>query len=38
MNCDTMSENTNDLRKTVEENRGTWKKLELKIPGLKEYC
>jgi hypothetical protein len=37
MNCDTMSENTPDLRKTVEQNRGTWKKLQLKIPGLEEY-
>ena len=37
MCCDTMPENTPDLRKTVEENRGTWKKLQLKIPGLKEY-
>jgi hypothetical protein len=37
MNYDTMPENTPDLRKTVEENRGTWKKLQLKIPGLKEY-
>jgi len=38
MNCDTMPENTTpDLRKTVEENRGTWKKLQLKIPGLGEY-
>jgi hypothetical protein len=34
---DTMPENTPDLRKAVEENRGTWKKLQLKIPGLKEY-
>ena len=32
-----MPENTLDIRKTIEENRGTWKKLQLKIPGLKEY-
>ncbi len=32
-----MPENTPDLRKTIEDNRGTWKKLQLKIPGLKEY-
>ncbi len=32
-----MPENTPDLRKTVEENRGTLKKLQLKIPGLQEY-
>ncbi len=37
MNCDRMPENTPDLRKIVEENRGTWKKLQLKIPELKEY-
>jgi hypothetical protein len=32
-----MPENTPDLRKAVEDNRGTLKKLQLKIPGLKEY-
>lgn len=32
-----MPENTPDLRNTIEENRGTWKKLQLKIPGLQEY-
>jgi len=32
-----MAENTPDIRKTIEENRGTLKKLQLKIPGLKEY-
>jgi hypothetical protein len=32
-----MPENTPDLRKTIEDNRGTLKKLQLKIPGLKEY-
>jgi hypothetical protein len=32
-----MPENPPDLRKTIEENRGTWKKLQLKIPGLEEY-
>ena len=32
-----MPENTPDIRKSVEENRGTWKNLQLKIPGLKEY-
>lgn len=37
MNRYTMPENTPDLRNTVEENRGTWKKLQLKIPGLNEY-
>ena len=37
MNYYTMPENAPDLRKTVEENRGTWKKLQLKIPGLQEY-
>jgi hypothetical protein len=26
-----------DLREKIVENRGTWKKLQLKIPGLKEY-
>ncbi|MGB9124926.1 MAG: hypothetical protein WA833_03420 [Nitrosotalea sp.] len=31
-----MSE-TPDIRKTVEENRGTLKKLQLKIPALREY-
>lgn len=37
MDYDTMPENSPDIRKTVEENRGTLKKLQLKIPGLKEY-
>jgi hypothetical protein len=37
MDCDTMPQDTPDIRKTVEENRGTIKKLQLKIPGLKEY-
>ncbi|MDE1769500.1 MAG: hypothetical protein KGI28_02965 [Thaumarchaeota archaeon] len=32
-----MPEKTPDIRKTVEDNRGTLKKLQLKIPGLKEY-
>ena len=32
-----MPENTPDLRKAVEDNRGTLKKLQLKIPGLQEY-
>ena len=32
-----MPENTPDLRNVVEDNRGTWKKLQLKIPGLREY-
>jgi len=32
-----MAENSPDIRKAVEENRGTLKKLQLKIPGLKEY-
>ncbi|HZS74523.1 MAG TPA: hypothetical protein VFA69_08490 [Candidatus Nitrosotalea sp.] len=32
-----MAENSPDIRKIVEENRGTLKKLQLKIPGLKEY-
>lgn len=32
-----MTENPPDLRKTIEDNRGTWKKLQLKIPALKEY-
>jgi hypothetical protein len=32
-----MPENTPDLRKVIDDNRGTWKKLQLKIPGLKEY-
>lgn len=32
----TMSE-TPDVRKTVEDNRGTLKKLQLKIPALREY-
>ena len=32
-----MPENTPDIRKTVEDNRGTLKKLQLKIPNLKEY-
>lgn len=26
-----------DLREKIVENRGSWKKLQLKIPGLKEY-
>ncbi len=34
---DAMPENTPDIRKTVEDNRGTLKKLQLKIPGLNEY-
>ena len=32
-----MPEKTPDIRKTVEDNQGTLKKLQLKIPGLKEY-
>ncbi|CUR52192.1 Coiled-coil motif protein [Nitrosotalea devaniterrae] len=32
-----MPENNPDLREKIVENRGTWKKLQLKIPGLKEY-
>jgi len=32
-----MPENTPDIRKTIEDNRGTLKKLQLKIPGLQEY-
>ena len=32
-----MPENTPDIRKTIEDNRGTLKKLQLKIPALKEY-
>ena len=32
-----MSENNPDLREKIVENRGTWKKLQLKIPGLREY-
>ena len=32
-----MPENTPDIRKIVEDNRGTLKKLQLKIPGLNEY-
>lgn len=32
-----MPENSPDLRKTVEENRGILKNLQLKIPALKEY-
>jgi len=32
-----MSENNPDLREKIVENRGTWKKLQLKIPGLMEY-
>ncbi|MDE1842655.1 MAG: hypothetical protein KGH95_03285 [Thaumarchaeota archaeon] len=31
-----MSDNP-DLREKIVENRGTWKKLQLKIPGLREY-
>jgi len=31
-----MSDNP-DLREKIVENRGTWKKLQLKIPGLQEY-
>lgn len=34
---DTMPENTPDIRKIVEDNRGMLKKLQLKIPGLNEY-
>lgn len=37
MDCDAMPENTPDIRKTIEDNRGTLKKLQLKIPTLKEY-
>ena len=32
-----MPENNPDLREKIVENRGTWKKLQLKIPGLREY-
>src|SRR5579872_2220854 len=32
-----MAENNPDLREKIVENRGTWKKLQLKIPGLREY-
>ena len=32
-----MPEGTPDLRNTIEDNRGTWTKLQLKIPGLQEY-
>jgi hypothetical protein len=32
-----MPENNPDLRDKIVENRGTWKKLQLKIPGLREY-
>lgn len=32
-----MSDNNPDLREKIVENRGTWKKLQLKIPGLREY-
>ncbi len=32
-----MVENNPDLREKIVENRGTLKKLQLKIPGLKEY-
>ncbi len=32
-----MSENNPNLREKIVENRGTWKKLQLKIPGLREY-
>lgn len=37
IDCDAMPENTPDIRKTIEDNRGTLKKLQLKIPALKEY-
>src|SRR5574340_336202 len=32
-----MPENNPDLIDKIVENRGTWKKLQLKIPGLREY-
>lgn len=32
-----MPENNPDLRDKIVENRGAWKKLQLKIPGLREY-
>ena len=37
MDCDAMPEHTPDIRKTIEDNRGALKKLQLKIPALKEY-